>query len=220
MKIKFKTFILKYIVAFFVTFGFICVSITQVSATDNIPLFDNYITKCFENSHNLIVSENGIDVTEEFLNNYLEEYQTGNIDSIHEYVSKESVDICYIETSNTERKTDSASRIYQFYKAATDSTGTFTKEWLISLQCYITWDGNTYRITSVNTPLLYISNASWGTNWSPYLTNVGTNYSINASRTAVTFSGNYTMMGRYSITTGISRTYNFGSYYVTQTFTV
>ncbi|MDO4467988.1 MAG: hypothetical protein Q4C49_13455 [Bacillota bacterium] len=200
--------------------GFTCASVNQISANEDISLFEKYITKCFNDSQNLMVSENGIDATEEFLNNYSEEYLSGNLDSIREYINQENVDICYVETVNKERKTDSVAKIYQFYKAATDSTGTFTKEWLISLQCYITWDGNTYRITSVNTPLLYISNASWGSNWSPYLTNVGTNYSINANRTAVTFSGNYTMMGCYTIRTGITKTYNFGSYYVTQTFTV
>ncbi|MDD7280654.1 MAG: hypothetical protein PUH10_01445 [Erysipelotrichaceae bacterium] len=183
--------------------------------------FNDYIDKCFNSPENVKVLENGIDVTDSFFDEYSNNYLNNSLKEIQEYLCDDNVQISYKEFANQTRATESKSVTYQHYKAATDTTGKFTKEWIVNMQCYITWDANKYKITSYNTPILYLSTASWGTNWSPYITNVSTDAPVvNSDRTAVTFSAGYTMKGSYSYFNGISETYSFGSYRISDTFYV
>lgn len=213
-------------------FGFLTALILTCSTIFSIPVnaqetnnvsdvFKNYITECFENPDNVKVIKNEENITNYFFETFTPAFNNNDLLSIQQFLYDDGVQISYAEYGPETRATESRSVTYQFPDYSTDSTGRFSKEWIVCMQCYITWDANTYRITNYNTPIIYLSTASWGTGWSPYITNVYTNTPVvNSNRTAVTFSGGYTMMGSYSHYLPWGTTFNFGSHYISETFVV
>lgn len=183
--------------------------------------FREYITKCFSQPEKVKVLQNENDITDYFFAEYNDEFTNNNLKDIQNFINTDGVQISYMNFGPQNRATQSRSVTYEHYQSATDLSGTYTKEWMVNLQCYVTWDANTYKITNYNTPLLYISTATWGANWSSYMSGAYTDSPvINSNRTAVTFSAGYTMMGDYSYHLGITQTYNFRSHRISDTFYV
>lgn len=197
------------------------IPVNAQETTNVSDFFKNYIDKCFANPNNVKVIEDEKDITNYFFTTFTDEYENNDLLSIQQFVTSDGVQISYAEFGPQTRATESKSVTYQHYQSARDTTGTFSKEWTVNMQCYITWDANKYRITNYNTPIIYLGSASWGLFWSPYITNVYTNPSVvNSNSTAITFSGGYTMMGSYANYIPWGTEFNFGSYYISDTFYV
>ena len=199
-------------------------SLTNVSAKeesqDVSSIFKNFITECFTDTSKVHVSYNEKDVTDEFLAQYTDDYQSGDLSDIQEYLSNENVQIYYEQSTPQTRATESKSKVFTFYKYSWDTTKQYSKEWTVSLKTYVTYNANTYKVTSSKSPVLNLETASWGTSWTPYLANTSTSYKINSSKTGVTFSCTYTMKGTLSPYLWYSKDYNFGTYTHTATVNV
>lgn len=109
------------------------------------------------------------------------------------------------------------------YHVATGNKLGLSKEWAVRLQGSFVYDDITGRIITASPGRMTLYKASWGAMFTPYIDDVSTSSPvINSSKTQVSFSGSYRMMGEFLVDIkgfpiGTTESYGFYQIYFTAT---
>lgn len=209
----------------------------NIEANGVSELFSNFIDKAFSDVDELLVLDSkGLDITDEFIGVASVHYNASNYQKIQDIIKNQDLSISHGKSSymddaevneyidNTEINKDISGNndlsfvlgkndSREFYHIATDTTGRFTKEWVVTLSGSYLYDTILRRSYGVQGPTVNLTTANFGASFSPYMENITT--SDSTSNSVVTFSANYTMMADLSIPIGdipIGVSFDFGSY--------
>lgn len=197
-------------------------STNAYNMSDETDVLGNFLTHCYgAPDYAVIMDANGNDITELFLGQVKDLYVEKDFDAIRELICENDYSLKYTEEFQEEVHTrDVQPRAFLrktvsdvYYVIETASNAGYTKEWLMRLTGTFTYNANTFEVTNASAPTLSIEVASFGALFSPYITNVSTNYQI--SKYSVTFTGTYKMMATLGTSEGniwITRDYDFGTH--------
>lgn len=184
--------------------------------------FTEFIDEAFKDLNQLnVIDSSGKDVTEEFVENNLNHYQSKNYKVIQKLIESENLSVSYEELEHDLTKSQMDTRGTTMtenkkkitYHIANAKGTSFRKEWTTQLIGRITYVANTHRIVSAGNPILSLKLANFGAAFSPYLDRISTGKKINS--TTVDFSGTYTMKATLGFEIGgfpVGKTLDFGRY--------
>lgn len=190
--------------------------------SNQTDVLGDFLTHCYDAPDYVVVMDaNGNDITGLFLGQVRDLYLRNDFDTIRELIYENNYSLKYTEESEQEVQTrDIQPRAFLrktvsdvYYVLGHASEAGYSKEWQMKLTGTFTYNANTFEVTNASAPILSIDYASFGALFSPYITNVSTNYQI--SKYSVTFTGTYKMRATLGLSEGdiwISRDYDFGTY--------
>lgn len=186
-------------------------------------LFTEFLDECFLNLDGVqVIDVNGLDVTEQFINEVSSKYFLGDYKTIQELIAIENLLVSY-EKITYEKNLESNYEIMgireeiadkTFYHIEWDSNKKFQGEWTSTLIGKYLYNCNTKRIISASSPTITFD-SHFGSAFSPEFNNINTDYSLSKSGTRLTFKGSYDVNSTLDIPVGdfeIGYPINFGSF--------
>lgn len=209
-----------YLLSIILTVGLICNPCNAQESSDESSegaLLEKMMSDTEKYESIRVYDSIGNDYTEKFF----DVYTINGIKTAYEFISNQNCTIQFrmvedndntnIISPNAVTQSKTVSDI--FYHIGTGSG--FTKEWAVILKGTFWYNVATDAITSASAPQLSIYHAGFGTAFSPYLGDVGTDKRVNSSTNTVTFTATHTMYATLTVSIGqlpLGRTINFGSY--------
>lgn len=182
--------------------------------------FTNFIDNIFSAPNGLkVLDKNEQDITEEFMEDASKYYDIGDYSSIQKMIINQNLDVSYSITEDVTPENELMNDIgtrnvsRMFYNLETDTSGRFTKEWLVTISGSYNFNRYTYQIISISPATLNLTTANFGAAFSPYLQNVSTNSTYSGTR--ATFGASYNMRATLGISIGdfpIGFDFNFESH--------
>ncbi|MFV0380692.1 MAG: hypothetical protein ACK5KR_00420 [Breznakia sp.] len=167
--------------------------------------FIDYFGSVFLNFKNVTVLDlNGNDITNDFYNKNIVNYNNNDFSSIKTYVNREVSEV-FIDESNvnleklkTERSPFVSCPISKrYYKVIRHEQANGEIEYYLSGS--FVWDRATSIITSIGAASIRISHVSFGARWAHATTNMSTSSYLTASNTVANFKGSFNIVATYKI---------------------
>ena len=188
----------------------------EISVSDD---FIYTLDKSFENIDNLLVIDKyEEDVTNYFLEEYIDEYKNGEYSKIYQYVSN-NVSLISIDEGMVETNTRSpfvTQYASEFFYKPLNQNGA-AGEVSYWLRGSFQWDRATGKIVSKSGTTIDINAITFGDAWDTEISNMSTSSSISSDGYSVTFAGSFKLRAVYYqfyIIPMIDETFNISSYFV------
>lgn len=215
-----KIYNLILILSMFLSITSFSVNVYAMEDNNKYPIFKEYITKCFNDQEGTTIIYDNEDVTLDFFDKYKNDFNNNQFENMHNFINDEKCTITYLPNSNiSPYATQAISKVFDVYQSATDTSGSFTKEWTIKMKCYVIYDANKYVVTSSKNPILELGSNAFCAAFTPYIdsNSVSTSYTIASNKLSVNFKGSYKLKCGYSPVIGVSKTLDFKKHSITKT---
>ncbi len=134
--------------------------IAPVSAEENLNDNISAFKIMYDNIEKVTITQNGEDVTEKYIDGFVDAYQSGEEDKIDAYINSNNLNISVVADNNLTRAYEgkifvqvyAQSGTASVYSSIHDQTFTYTKSWNVEVRLSYTVNVQTEKIGSITGP--------------------------------------------------------------------